>query len=77
MKSSYQARTGHARFKQVHKNSNVQATERRKRAISRLEKQLAEGVKPFKLSVAVGVVPLEAEDITRIKKELATLKARV
>lgn len=49
---------------------------RRKSALSRLEKQLLTGMKPVKGSSVVQEELTEA-DIKRIKKEIETLKTRI
>ncbi len=84
MKSSYQARTGHGRYKFSKKNSNGDASLRRKFVIERLKQQLKEGTKPEKnlhpLTVATTgpkYIPLDEKDVKRIKQEIATLEKRV
>lgn len=73
MKSSYTARTGHERYRKVHKNSNSQASRRRKTALAFLKEQLKSGIKTVKKEK----VPLLTEDIERIKKEISILESRI
>ena len=55
-----------------------QAKERRIRVVQRLESQLKRGLRPPKKNEqTVSDVPLMDKDITRIQKELETLKTRV
>lgn len=70
MKLSYKQRTGHERTKFAHKNSNWQSIMRKKSACERLEEQLKSGKKRIKDII----IPLEEEDIKRIKKEISILK---
>lgn len=50
------------------------AVERRKKVIVRLENQIKSNAKPVK---EVGFEPLELKDITRINKEIESLKQRI
>jgi hypothetical protein len=51
---------------------------RRTNTLFRLQEQLKSGVKQPKGSVmAIDMIPLQDSDITRIKKEIETLKSRV
>lgn len=74
MKSSYQARTGHGRTKTIHKNTNSDATLRRKSALDRLEKQLVSGKKTEKKTL--NQIDLDLKDKERIKKEIQILKTK-
>lgn len=74
MKSSYTARTGHERYRKVHKNSNSQATKRRKTALFALKAQLKTGTKTNKKGEEIPLLP---EDIERIKKEIEILEIRI
>lgn len=80
MKATYQALTGHARLKLMHKNTNLAATSRRKMVLEKLTAQLKEGWKPNKdKNCAIGdsALPLTEKDIKRIKNECETLKQRI
>lgn len=50
---------------------------RRKRVIEMLTKQLKAGTKTLKGEFPWDVVPLTEKDITRINKEIETLKTRI
>lgn len=59
-------------------NGTPHAKERRTRVIERLESQLKRGVKTPKKGQKTDDVPLLTDsDVTRIKKELETLKTRI
>ncbi len=76
VKKTYKQRWGSERKKISRKNSNPQAIARRKRVIERLELQLLAGTKPRQ--DATGVYDsLTIGDITRINKEIETLKTRI
>ncbi len=90
MKSSYQSRTGHPRYKVVHKSNNVQAASRRKVALGNLEISLkyyqeqekrdavnAKKAKAYGNDYLKGLHVLYTDKITRIEKEINTLKSRI
>lgn len=78
MKSTYQARTGHGRYKEVKKSQDRCATARRKRALEALKKQLESGVKqPRGTVMTIDMVPLTEYDIKRIKKEISILEDKI
>lgn len=52
----------------------AQITQRREKALKRLEATISSGTKKSKDGV---IVPLSASDISRINKEIQTLKSRV
>lgn len=61
-------------------NGQQKAKQRRENVILRLETQLKSGFKPNKdKECAIGdlALPLEEQDVKRIKSELQTLKSRV
>lgn len=60
------------------KSSPRALNRKRKTVLATLEAQLMYGLKPFRNEKGIVVgVPLEAHDITRIKKEISTLESRV
>lgn len=87
--ATYQKRNGIEKKRFCHKNSNDRAMMRKQRTCDRLEEQLKSGVKPYKKGQE-GIEPLKDEngkdaifiqlsneDITRIKKEISTLKTKI
>jgi len=92
MKLSYLQRTGHARYKVVHKNNNAAARARRQRALQRLQERLPmiEEIRDqfFKRTEELPMKSLDWEDANemfqnasenakRIKKEINILLQRV
>jgi hypothetical protein len=90
MKSSYRSRTGHERYKVVHKNRNGAATARRKGALERLLEQRKAGVKPLNAStlnklpqeeymkaIEAGYIVLSEQDKKRMNKEIDTLQSLI
>lgn len=78
MKSSYVARTGHVRYKNVKASLNGDATLRRKGALIRLKAQLESGVKTQYLDGGKDTsIPLSETDIKRIKKEISILESKI
>lgn len=81
MKSSYVARTGHVRYKNVKASLNGDATLRRKGALTRLKAQLNSGVKNMIAENqpinSVFTEPLSEADIKRIKKEISILESKI
>lgn len=84
MKSTYQARTGHGRYKEVKKSQNGAAMARRKRAVERLKAQLESGKKTARAREAIQEgdtwqeeVPLTEYDVKRIRKEISILEDKI
>jgi hypothetical protein len=58
-------------------NGTPKARTRRTNVIERLEKQLKVGNKTTKVEGKITSVSLDEKDVTRINKELTTLKTRI
>ncbi len=75
-KDTYQKRTGHSRDKVVHKGNNIKAIRRRQTALANLENQKNQ----IEVDNSILPEPLDLEkdhNYIRIKKEIATLKAKL
>lgn len=61
----------------VNFSKSVLSRERRRSALTRLENQLKSGVKTKKIDGINQTVDLSPKDISRIEKEILTLKERI